>query len=137
LDKNGDGAMAEATKSVLITTESNLVARIEAIYAERVAAAWDVLAASLANVPAVVSSHLVDLPPIYDPYHLLRGHHVNGWVTAHWAYDYYPGIGGLQHQVQFVGGRFEAHGTPASLPAVACHPARWRVGAWTVLPPLA
>jgi hypothetical protein len=81
----------------------------------RMRAIWDCLALPIAEFTLTPVPACGALPAIYDPHHLLNGQHVDGWVTAHWAYDYYPGIGGSQHRVRFMAGWFVAHGVPASL----------------------
>ena len=104
-------------KSKLFATKDRIVARLEAIYAERERAIWDCLALPIAGATTAPVPPCAALPAIYDPYHLLDGEHDgDGWTTTHWAYDYFPApAGGLQHRVHFMASRFVGHGVPASL----------------------
>ncbi len=87
--------------------------RCQAVHNARSQAIWDYL--SLADRIAGPLPWCAAMPRIFDPDHLVPGHADSDWHTPHPLIDYYPGPRGLQHRVSFIGGRFAAHGVPASL----------------------
>jgi hypothetical protein len=64
------------------------------------------------------------MPMIFDPGHLIPGHAGSDWHTPHPGIDYFPApSGGLQHHVDFVAGRFRAHGIAAA--TLSRPPCQW------------
>lgn len=88
--------------------------RCQAVHDARERALWDYLALS-DRTPGPLPWAACP-PPIWDPGHMLNGEHSSeGWASTHPLMDYYPSpLGGLQHRVTFIGGRFVGHGVPAS-----------------------